>query len=212
MKKKDGQDRMMKTSLALIFLMVSAIPVFLNSCKPHTNQCRSRFNKLTDFTNHYAISSRPSTLDSALILANQCMQCDSFRKSVIELKIRILISMNKYAYASKFVDSLDDNDFSYPYKKTSTKMSIRALAANDTSNRNIILRQETAYLKEYINTSNLDNREFEEVYLDLFDAESRFLDVNTIKLQLDALKEKFPEKSNFFEQLRNINHSNETKE
>ena len=98
------------------------------SCKGQLNTndlCKKKFKEARDLA--YTNSTRQSALDSALSLTNECMQCDSIRKAVVDFKITLLISMKKYAEGISFIDSLKGNDFTFEYKKNLMSKNLKAL-------------------------------------------------------------------------------------
>lgn len=165
--------------------------------------CYQNFKNAKDLA--YNNPSNTSSLNSALILANRCIQCDSIIKPVIELKLRLLVTLGKYKEGSEFVDSLRENDFEFPYKKTLNHDNFLALQfqmSKDTNNRNLIYRKMASNLEQYINSKNLNSKEFEEAFLDLYSIKENFIDSIVINREIDSLKIKYPNNVKFFDFFR----------
>ena len=168
----------MNRLLGLTFLLFGQI-LFYSCHIPHDKEiiCHDNFQKASDLA--YSNPNNTAVLDSALIIANRCMQCDSIKKSVVELKIRLLIALRKFNEGSDFVDSLQSSDFQYPYKKKLNHDNFIALnfASNkDTISRDNVFREMAVDLEEYINGSTLKPKEFQEAYLDLYSLKGNFID------------------------------------
>lgn len=161
--------------------------------------CYNNFKKAKEIA--YNNFSKKSSLDSALVLVNRSMQCDSIKKSVIELKLRLLIALKKYKEGAEFVDSLPNDDFEYSYKKKHYHDSFIALefqSNKDTNGRNSVYREMAANLGKYINSKKLISKEFDEAFLDLYAIKENFMDTIKINREIDSLKKEYPAKENFF--------------
>lgn len=174
------------------------------SCKGQLNTntvCRQKFKEARNL----AYSTRQSALDSALLLSNECLKCDSIRKAVVDFKITLLIAMKKYSEGMSFVDSLTKNDFIYNYKKGMIYKNFRALMyalKNDTVKQNLVYKEMSYELEQYLQKQNISDKEFEEAYLDLFSIKENILDSNQINKEVDSLKRRFPDKQDFFDFLK----------
>ncbi|HEV8084694.1 MAG TPA: hypothetical protein VGP55_15920 [Chitinophagaceae bacterium] len=161
--------------------------------------CYDNFKKAKEIA--YNNFSKTSSLDSALVLVNRSMPCDSIRKSVIELKLRLLITLKKYKEGAEFIDSLTNDDFEYTYKRKLNHDNFIALkfqSNKDTNNRNSVYRKMDANLEKYINSNKLSSKEFEEAFLDLYTIKGNFIDPIRINQEIDSLKRTYPAKANFF--------------
>lgn len=173
------------------------------SCKGQLNKndlCKKKFKEARDLA--YTNSTRQSALDSALSLTNECMQCDSIRKAVVDFKITLLISMKKYAEGISFIDSLKGNDFRFEYKKNLMTKNLKALNygfKNDTIKKNLVYKEIANDIEHYINKQNISNAEFKEIYTDLFAVKENYLDANQINKEVEDLKKLYPEKKDFFD-------------
>jgi len=184
----------------IFFIFFSSI---FFSCKGQLNtngSCEKKFKEARDLA--YKNYTRQSALDSALILTNECMQCNSIRQAVVDLKIRLLITMEKYSEGMNFVDSLKEDDFMFKFKKKINYNNFRALlytSQNDTINRNLVYREMANYLERYIKEEHVEGKEFEEIYNDLFTVQEFYLDTDQINKEIENLKKLYPEKEPFFD-------------
>jgi len=186
----------MKKPLSLIFLLIGQI-LFYSCHIPHDREiiCYDNFKKATDLA--YRNPSNPAALDSALIIVNRCMKCDSIKTAVVDLKIRLLIALGKFKEGSKFIDSLQASDFTYPYKKKLNHDNFIALnfaSYKDTINHDKVFREMAAGLGSYINNNNLKSKEFQEAFIDL-----NSIDSAESNRQIDSLKIKYPGEAKFLD-------------
>lgn len=161
--------------------------------------CYDNFKKAKELA--YKNFSKKSSLDSALVLVNRSMDCDSIKKSVIELKFRLLIALKKYKEGVEFVDSLPDDGFEYSYKKSLCHDNFIAMefqSNKDTNNRDSVYRGMAARLEKYINSKKLSSTEFDETFLDLYTIKENFMDAIEINREIDSLKKDYPAKEKFF--------------
>ena len=145
------------------------------------------------------------SLDSALILLNHSIQCDSIKTAVIDLKVSLLITLGKFKSGSEFVDSLTETDFVFPYKKQLYHDNFIALnyqADKDTSKRNLIYQQMVSNLTRYINENKSNPNELEDAFLDLYTIKRIFVDSLTINREIDSLKNIYPNNKNLFDFLK----------
>lgn len=165
--------------------------------------CQHKFKKASELA--YDNPTNKQALDSALTILNTCMQCDSIKKSVVDLKLRLLITIGKFKEGADFVDSLKSSDFEYPYKRKLYYDNFIALnfALNkDTASRDSVSREMTNDLEKYIKDNKLASREFQEAYLDLFSFKENFLDSAKINQEVDSLKRRYPDNERFFDYLK----------
>lgn len=161
--------------------------------------CYDNFKKAKELA--YKNLSKKSSLDSALVLVDRSMQCDSIKKSVIELKLQLLIALKKYKEGAAFVDSLTNDDFEYSYKKMlyHDNFIVMEFQSNkDTNNRNSVYGRMAANLEKYINSKKLSSKEFDEAFLDLYAIKENFMDTGKMKREIDSLKNEYPAKAKFF--------------
>ena len=134
------------------------------------------------------------------------MQCDSIKKAVVEFKITLLVSMKMYAEGIAFVDSLNEKDFTFGYYQNFILKQLQALefkSKNNVIKENLIYREIVNDIGDYIISKNIGNKEFMEVYTDLFAAKEKCLDANQINKEVEPLKIKYPDKKSFFDFFKN---------
>jgi hypothetical protein len=167
--------------------------------------CKKKFKEARDLVYVSPNTIRQSALDSALNLANECLQCDSIKKAVVDFKIALLITTKKYSEGMNFISSLKDDDFTFGYKKNVAYKNFQALAyasTNDTTKQKLVYREIANDLEQYIKQQIINAKEFEEIYIDLFSVKENFLDANEINKEVEILEKKYPDKSTFFEFLK----------
>jgi hypothetical protein len=150
----------------------------------------------------YNNPSNQASLDSSLTLLNRCMQCDSIKDAVVDLKIRLLITMGKFKEGAEYVDSLQPSDFAYPYKKKLNHDNFAALnfaSKKDTINRDNTYRTMLTNIENYINSNKLNSKEFQEAFADLFVLKQNLAEASEINQQIDSLKVKYPENAKFLD-------------
>ncbi|RYE50276.1 MAG: hypothetical protein EOP48_20070 [Sphingobacteriales bacterium] len=125
------------------------------------------------------------------------MKCDSIKFAVVDLKIRLLLTLGRFEEGANFIDSLQVNDFIYPYKKKLHRDNFLArkfILDNDTTSRDKILWQMTSDLESYIYSNNLKSKEFQEAFIDLTDVDS-----TKSQGEIESLKIKYPNETKFLE-------------
>ncbi|MBK7375594.1 MAG: hypothetical protein IPJ02_08570 [Chitinophagaceae bacterium] len=190
----------MNKSLSLILLIVGQI-LFYSCHIAHDKEiiCYDNLKKARDLA--YKNPDNKASLDSALIIVNRCMKCDSIKAAAVELKIRLLITLGKFKEGSDFIDSLQVTDFTYPYKKKlyHDNFLARNFASNkDTVNRDMVYKQMTAYLNSYINNNNLKSKEFQEAFTEL-NSLMENLNNSVTDRQIESLKIKYPDEVKFLD-------------
>ena len=190
---------MYKTNQIIFFVLFIFLFCSCNGQLNTNDICKKKFKEARDLA--YANSTRQSALDSALSLTNECMQCDSIRKAVVDFKITLLVSMKKYTDGISFIDSLKESDFTFGYKKNLMSKSLQALdygSKNDTIKQNLVYKEITNDIEQYITKQKISNKEFKEIYTDLFAVKENYLDANQINKEVEDLKKLYPEKETFF--------------
>ena len=183
----------------LILLLVGQITFY--SCHiPHDREiiCEQNFKTARDLA--YKNPTDFATLDSALNIVNRCMQCDSIKMAVVELKIRLLQTLGKYEQGSKFIDSLQSSDFPFPYKKTLYQDNFIALnfaSKGDTISRDKVYNKMAADLENYIRKSDLKSKEFQEAFTELSAFPKSSTDSLKFSSLIDSLKYKYPDEERF---------------
>ncbi|MEO7306609.1 MAG: hypothetical protein ABIR78_02415 [Ferruginibacter sp.] len=162
--------------------------------------CKKKFKKARELA--YSNPCNVSALETSLSLTNECMQCDSIRKVVVDFKINLLISMKKFTAGINFIDSLSENDLAFPYKKNLFRNNFQALefaSKKDTINRNLVYEKISRELEHYIQTHKITNKEFKEIYTEMFIIKDNYLDANQINIDVENLIRIYPEQKPFFD-------------
>ncbi|MBA4257637.1 MAG: hypothetical protein C0446_00610 [Chitinophaga sp.] len=167
------------------------------------DDCSDKFKNVKDIAS--LGSTRQSALDSALSLCNEVISCSGeteLQKTAIDFKIRLIINLRKFSEGVRFIDSLPNKSFVYEYKKDFLLKSLIALnfiSNNDTAKLIPTYKQIVSDLENYVQKKSLDDKEFKEVYSDLFSVKQKFLSAKQINEDVKLLKRKFPQKQTFFE-------------
>ena len=130
------------------------------------------------------------------------MECKTTKKGAVELKIRILITLGNYSQAMLFVDSLKESDFTFRYKKNAMYKNLLAMSnglKGDTVNQNRIYKEMADDLEKYIRNKNVQGKEFEEIFIDLYTIKDHFLNTKQINIEIDSLKKTYTSKIAFFD-------------
>jgi hypothetical protein len=183
----------------LILLLVGQI-IFYSCHIPHDREiiCQQNFKTARDLA--YKKPTDFAKLDSALNIVNRCMQCDSIRIAVVELKIRLLLTLGKYEQGSKFIDSLQSSDFTFPYKKTLNHDNFIALnfaSKGDTISRDKVYNKMADELESYIIKNDLKSKEFQEAFTELSAFPKSPVDSLKFLSLIDSLKPKYPDEERF---------------
>lgn len=188
---------------------ISIIPffvLFLCSCNGQSNcyeDCQKKFGEIIKLSS--SEPTRQSALDSAMELANECMQCDSMKKAIVEIKIRLFATMKKYHEGIEFIDSLKESDFIFGYRQKFWIQSLKATeyeSEKDTVNRDLIYKEMVNDMEQYIKERNINDTEFKDIYTMLFAVKEKYLDANQINEEIEELKNKYPDKQSFLDFLK----------
>jgi hypothetical protein len=188
-------------SLTFFYLIFCSCNGQLNT----SDVCKKKFKEARDLVYSNPNAIHQSALDSAMNLANECMQCDSIKKAVVDFKITLLVSMKKFNEGISFIDSLSDSDFSFGYQKKMMSKSLKALtydSKSDTANRNLVYTEMANDLEQYIKSHELSDKEFKDIYTYLYIVKGNFLGANQINKEVESLEKKYPDKITFFEFLK----------
>ncbi len=191
---------MNKLFVLIIFLIGLFLFLACNNSDFGEVICDDNFKKARDLA--YEYPNYPPGLDSAIVIANKCMECDSIRTAVVELKIGLLLSLGRFKEGSAFVDSLQTSDFTYPYKKKLYHDNFVALyfASNqDTTRSDDIFNKMVVDLEAYISNNNLKSKEFQEAFIDLNALKEGHMDTWELNGKIDTLKMKYPNETKFLD-------------
>jgi hypothetical protein len=156
--------------------------------------------------NEYYQLQQKNTLQDALSDLNKPLKCPETKKKSIELKISVLVLLNEFKWGSSFIDSLNDDDFTFPYKKQMNYDYLIALdydANGDTIARNKLIYKIVENITGYIKQSGFSEENFsEDVFYDLLFMKNKIIKGEAFKKEIDSLENKYPYKTSFFEIFR----------
>lgn len=189
--------------------------VVFAGCNGQTNQsqiCAENYKKAKASLNKYYINNNRSDLEESLESIETAIGCKEMRSASIDLKIPVLMLLEKYKSGYEFVDSLSQTDFNASYKKLMIASFFRALEygqKRDTTNRNKLFNETIVYIQKYIQEDTSAGIADENAYYDLFMVKSRVLDISSINKEIDSLMNVYPNQKAFFDVLRNSLKENE---
>ena len=179
---------------------------FLNSCHGQqkiTSQCDSSYQNAKLMIGKYGRSSDKYFLKKALQSLDTSLKCRDTKTESINLKITIYSLLEDYKDGISFVDSLKKTDFNQPYER---KMFSNIFKASQLAFKGDSIRSKTVYfgiasdIRQFLKKSKVDIFD-KETFSNLFFVESKYLTQSEISEQLDSLKMKFPNDSNFIDLL-----------
>lgn len=185
------------------FVQLIFLAYCFSACKGQSfkeETCAQKFNSARELA--YGNPDRKSALDSALVLTNEITQCDSVRKAVVDFKITLLLSLQRYQQALSFIDSLNTNDFIYDYKKNTTYKGVLALrydSQGDKVRRDSVYKAVSSEIEKYIENRSPSGKEFNAVYTELFAIKGMYSNPNQIDSSVELLKKRYPDKETFFD-------------
>ena len=162
--------------------------------------CNENFKKAKNLA--YGNPNDFVAMDSALNIVNRSMQCNSIKTAIVDLKIRLLLTLGKYDEGSIFVDSLQLSDFTFPYKQTLTHDNFIALnfaSKGDTTSSDKVQKKMIKDLEDYIKHNNLKSKEFHEAFTELSSLLKNSSDSIRLTLLIDSLKIKYPGEERFLD-------------
>lgn len=188
-----------------LFLKCIMITLLLNSCNGQNRDkdvCKSNYIKAKGEISKFYVNNNKDLLSDALKDVQKAFNCPETRKASIELKISVLSLLKKYDVAYQFVDSLEEKDFSKPYKKKMQYDFLKGLNYESESkivDRNIYYNKAILEIQTFVNNQkNID----QEAYYDLFFVKSKILNSEQISDEINKLKIKYPADKDFFESLK----------
>ncbi|MBF4494097.1 hypothetical protein IR010_16225 [Flavobacterium sp. MR2016-29] len=191
-------------SIKLFFKCIIAI-LFLCSCNgqnANKEDCKTNFIKARTKLNKFYTENNPVLISDAVKDVEKSLDCPETRSASIDLKISALSLLKKYDVAYKFIDSLEEKDFSKPYKK---KMQYNFFKALDCESK---LQNDDK--KKYFDIAITEIQTFinnqktidQESYYELFLVKSKILSAEQVSDEINILKIKYPADKNFFESLK----------
>lgn len=190
-------------NLQVIFKCILVLTI-LSSCNgQNTNQdCKTSYIEAKKKFNEFYATNNTVLLADVLKDVQKSLNCPETRSASIELKISALSLLKKYDIAYQFVDSLEDKDFTKPYKK---KMQYDFLTALSYESKSKIPDRDAYFNKAILEIQTfIDNQKTidQEAYYDLFLVKSKFLSPEQISEEINSLKIKYPSNKDFFETLK----------
>lgn len=173
------------------------------SCKGQSGKeetCAQKFKAARELA--YSNPDKKSALDSALLLTNGITNCDSIKKAVVDFKITLLFSLQRYSQVLNFIDSLSTDDFTFNYKKNLTykdALALRYDSQGDTVRRDSVYNALDNELERYIEDHNPSGKEFKAIYTELFAIKGKYMNSNQINSDVEFLKKRYPDKQSFFD-------------
>jgi len=204
-----------KLNSLISYCLLLNMGLFLISCEQSQNDsCIIHFKSARNKLNSYYKTKDSFLLLLALNDAQHSLQCDKTKRGAIEIKLSVFALLKQYENGYKYVDSLSESDFALTYKKQMLYNYFLALhyeSKEDSVTRNKYFHTIITGIDEYLRKQNSPKKEInQEAYLDLFSAKSKVVSAQKIKLEIDSLKEKYPQSKDFFETLRQTVNSDST--
>ncbi|MEO6177904.1 MAG: hypothetical protein ABIP27_22300 [Flavobacterium circumlabens] len=187
------------------FLNWIIIITFLCSCNGRTankDVCKTSYINAKNRFNKFYTQKNPVLLSNALKDVQKSLNCPETRSASIELKISVLSLLKEYDKAYHFIDSLEEKDFSKPYKKKMQYNFFKALSYESKSkiaDRDLYYNKALVEIETFVDSQkNID----QEAYYELFMVKSRLLSSEQISDEINILKIKYPTDKIFFEALK----------
>jgi hypothetical protein len=191
-----------------IFIKLTSIifVTLLFSCNGHSqksNDCLQSLSAAKKALSNFYLNSNAAFLEQAIDNCNIGLKCKETRIESVELKLSILSLQSDYKKAVEFIDSLQETDFSQPYKKVMSSNFYSGLICEtlkDSSCANSHFRKAIVAIEESLLLNNSpDNPNFEIIYYDDLFIKRRILPLELFAEEILRLRQKFPTKSTYFE-------------
>ena len=188
-----------------VFFSCILITMLLSSCNGQNGNkdtCKVNYIEAKKKFNEFYVHNNAILLSDALKDVQKSLDCPETRGASIELKISALSLLKKYDKAYQFVDSLEEKDFSKPYKKKMQYNFLKALSYESKSkitDRNIYYNKAILEIQTFVNNQKAIDQE---AYYDLFLVKSKILNSKQISDEINNLKVKYPADKDFFESLK----------
>ena len=180
--------------------------ILIVSCKSQTiqkQQCIDSYKNAKVELGNYAKSKSNLFLARALTCLDTAMQCNDIKQKSVDLKITIYNLLKDYQNGQKFIDSLSITDFDKPFKKRFYSSLFKAQylqSIGDSAGGKVIYLENIEDLKLSLIESNTKKLN-EEVCASLIFIESKIYSNDFLLSEIENLKSKFPEKTNFLDEL-----------
>lgn len=200
----------MKTTTKVLYDIILALFILMLCCcnsQQITNSCIEKYTKARTAFNSYLLNDDTcrSKLTTILSTLDSNMDCSGRKMAIIELKISILLKLQEYAAGFAYIDSLQDNDFKYPYRRQMWSFYFKALSfekIGDKISSNNYFNGAIQCIQAYIQKFNIKpNMTDGEPYLDLFKLKTYTQSMSQLDLELNALRITYPNDTLFLEYL-----------
>lgn len=188
-------------------LNLLAVVLLITSCngttkKNNANNCTTLYNQANNKLNEYYTTNNDSCLHQSLNFTEEALSfCPEYKVRLVDLKITLLILLHEYEKGYEFINLLNENDFSKPYKKNLYLKTFKALSYDAKGNllgRDSCLKEIEAEIGSYISEHSLD----EEAIADLFFTKVKHIKKELVIKEIDSLQEKNKKDTEFFEVLK----------
>ena len=193
------------TKLGLVYFILIVFLTCCNSRSKNLAACKLHYRNANAKLNSYYQNNNKSLLKEALIEINPATKCSETKLSAIEVKIGLLSLLHEYKNAYQFIDSLNDSDFKYKYKKLMDYNYFRALeceSKSDIVNRDKFINKAKVAVQNYLDQEAASNDFNVEVYYDLFFVMSKTESIKKLDYEIDSLKTKHPKDSMYLEGMK----------
>jgi hypothetical protein len=186
----------------------------LFSCKAQTqkNNCEVSYENAKAKLKNYSKTSDDKYLDSAHFFLDNALICNETRRKSVRRKIEIFIMQGKYELGVKFVTTLNNQDFDFPYQ---CQMMINYLTGlyyaetDDLNKKDSVFKKSIYNIQNYIYNQNSKTFLSDSVaYYDLYFPKSRIYDSVKILKDIDSLKKKFPNDKDAIDRMKMISIEN----
>jgi hypothetical protein len=194
--------------LSKIFLSTLLFFICMVSCgqKKSPEDCQIVLKRATSEMDKYYQLQENVYLENALVDLNKTMLCQETRKKSIELKVSVLVLLTEFKWGENFIDSLNENDFKFPYKKVMNHDYFKALEyenKGDTLSRDKSINKIVDSIDEYIKQKKFSENNFDDdVFYDFLFMKNKIIKGDAFKREIDSIEKKYPFKTKFFELFR----------
>jgi hypothetical protein len=200
-----------------IYFCLYVCCLFLSACQAQSGdneKCVRGFKNAQKNLFNYYSNNNYKSLDSALLNIEQSALCTKTRVASVEIKISILLLMQKFEQGYKYVDSLNEKDFPLRYQKEISLNVFKAKkyeSSKDTASSLKCYSEIAKVIQSYITQMQIsEGLDFEARYYDLFIFKAKCFSQKQIESEIDSLTKKYPKERDFFEVLKGTIY-NETK-
>lgn len=209
----DRSQKIDHMSMYLHLLFIVFIGIF-PSCQadstPQNSKCKGAYNMANSLLNEFYQKADQSKLDTALYIVERNINvCPDYDTRMVNLKIRMLILLKADDRGYKFVDSLDENKFDKPYKKSLYLKNFKAMGLEkrgDSLSRNHQYLEIIDDVLKYIKLHPSDK----EAIADLFFIKAKVEEKSKILKSIDTMRRQSKDDDSlFYEGLKSLVIGNE---